>query len=325
MTKSRYDDNRRIVIKKNYKLIKVSEDKYYLCPSPNSKPDLIINASAAIIWQLCSQNKTITELLSFLTKNTDANPNTLKKDIREILTKLYNKNIISFKQSDARPPVDHLFKLISHRRSGTHFLWELMRTNLGAGTISSKSLWDTPKSHQKYSKKQLKKCQGQMAVYIVRDCRDVLVANYNYFKNGGEIKLGMKEILQQYSFSEFIRGQVPFKSSIKRKDYFTKEYFSDPVNYWVEHTHWANKLFTVRFEDIISDAAGILAQIADNFQLDFEKKDYQPLDGLVGHLPRKGIVGDWQTWFTDDDILYVETIAGQRLAQLGYTTSIQHD
>lgn len=328
----------RVITHSDWTLVRDCADVYYLRHARDIEKTLRLNASSALVWQLCTGGGSVASVLREAIHATGAERRRVIQDVLAALFSFRRHEVIRLAESESgmevgrceeatpsttstselRPPVDKRFRLISHRRSGTHYLWELMRSNLGAGTQRESSLWDIPKSHKDYDELSVSGLGGKRVIYVVRDCRDVLVANYCYFRRGGEGRLGGRRILEGSDFHDFIRGRIPEDVNSAELPEFTREYFEDPVGYWVRHTQWAGRVFTVRYEDLQLDTIGSLVRIAREFGMDFDSRNFTPLSGLVGHYPRRGVVGDWREWFDSSDLDYVESIAGERMLELGY-------
>lgn len=315
---------------------------FFLRDPERGNRGLHLNASAALVWQFCGESPTLSSAVRAVTDTIEGDGATISLDVLSVFVEFLARGVIRFEapaagkasetrptlsQADpgravasrsSRPPVDKRFLLISHRRSGTHYLWELMRKNLGAGTTREANLWDIPKAHRTYAPSCPLDHERRFAVYIIRDCRDVLVANYHYFRNGGEKALVRGLALADSSIKEFVRGEVRVDGDAGPLSDFAREYFRAPVEYWLRHTEWAERVFTVRYEDMKLDVVGTLTRIAHRFGLEFRADKFQQLDGLVGHLPRRGVVGNFRDALSPSDVDYVEHITGDRLYELGY-------
>jgi hypothetical protein len=100
-------------------------------------------------------------------------------------------------------------------------------------------------------------------------------------------------------------------------------YVEDPIGYWVRHTEWVNHLYTVHYENLVVDPEKVMVEISYALGVPMKKPPikYMPerITELVGIFPRKGIVGDWKTHFSDDDLAFFLKKAGKRMKELGYT------
>ena len=227
------------------------------------------------------------------------------------------------KYRDEKPGTDSRYAIISHRRSGTHFLWEVMRQNLGVGLVPGQCLWDIPKIHDLFSAKLLQRIKDRKSLYIMRDIRAVLVANYNYWKNG-EKRYNLSEVFQKIPLSSYIRGDIPLDGVPDELRAEAEQLFSDPIEYWIRHTEWSKHVFTIRYEDLKSNEKHTVSKIANYLGIKFDPQDYKELIKLVGHLPQKGKISAWRDVFTDDDLRFIWSKVGQRMEELGYSEDITH-
>jgi hypothetical protein len=318
------------------KFYRQSDDEYLVRPVGKGTDVIRMNGSAASVYKACKSGRSIAQVLRELLKNLEEPPTAnVVDDIHSILLSFEQSGLIRFRPTGAAigveqasgrvaskkisVPVDNRFRLISHRRSGTHFLWELMRLNLGAGSTDQQSLNDIPKSHQSWSSGLESRYKETRSIYLIRDARDVLVANYYYWKNGGERQIGVNLSFSDVSFQDFLQGKVPLDDVPDNYREFAERYFRDPIGYWLGHTEWATRLFTVKYENLLSEPINTLSLIAGQFELRFDPENYKNLDSLVGHYPRKGVVGDWRTMFSESDHDNFWSRAYVRMNQLGYT------
>jgi hypothetical protein len=205
-----------------------------------------------------------------------------------------------------------MFKVFSHRRSGTHFLLETLDLN-----FNKKVVWWNSKSHAFFNNQRIPKD----SIYLVRDGRDVMVSAYHYWRVGGEPRSEIHGTMKRYptSFSQFLRGKLNTE--------FIPEvwlpYVQDPIGYWVRHTEWENHIYTVHYEDLVADPEKVMVEISFAFGVPLKKPPikYMPerITELVGIFPRKGVVGEWKSHFSDNDLIFFLKKAGQRMKELGYT------
>ena len=283
-----------------------------------------INASAAVIWQLCSGLASVQEICNKVVSLMDnsVDDKLILQDVEATLLQFQSNGLVELLDDKTarlrlRQRVDQRFLIVSHRRSGTHLLWEHLRNNYGAGVDDRESLWDIPKMHRLWSPKYSSSARKLNSVYLVRDGRDALVASYHYWRNGGERLFGASNGIRDTSFSAYLRGKFPVTTLPDRLSETDLKMFYDPVGYWITHTQWREHLYTLRFEDLIVDPEVTLKNLAQHWKIS-STREFQPVRKLVGHLPRKGTVGDWKNHFDEDDEQYFWNIAGARMQQLGY-------
>ena len=214
------------------------------------------------------------------------------------------------------------FMVVSHRRSGTHFLWETLNTNFKL--IKNDSVeghmggfkWHRP---YKYTPKEF--IQNHLCVFLVRDPRDTLVSGWFYWQRGAEPSLNMVEFLKDRSFSEYIRGTTVEDMSRftnMSEDSIDAGIYLDPVQHWLDYTEWSNHIYTIKFEDVKYNLIDTLSKFELEFGVDRKTNEYTEITNLVGHFPRKGAVGDWRTVLSTEDDKYILEKAGNSMIKLGY-------
>lgn len=211
--------------------------------------------------------------------------------------------------------------IISHRRSGTHFLWEALKLNFKVSTsYDHNNQLMYFKVHMQFSNGGYEKLLGKRTcIYLLRDARDTLVSNYYYWKAGREPDFGVEEIFRELTFSQYIHGEaVNVGKKMYGEDFNLPGMFSDPINHWLSYTGWADKIFTVKFEDLKNDFDKSMLRIGEYIGRSVREGNVKRINKLVGHVPRKGIVGDWKNHFSEKDLEYFWGIAGQRMTELGY-------
>ncbi len=85
------------------------------------------------------------------------------------------------------------------------------------------------------------------------------------------------------------------------------------------YVEWADVLFTIRFEDLKMNLEKVMKNFGNNFNCKLIVDKVKTVDKLVGHITRKGIIGDWKNHFTDEDLNYFWSRAGEGMKKLGYT------
>ena len=203
------------------------------------------------------------------------------------------------------------FLIIGHRRSGNHFLWNLLNANFGEAIFSGKNFHFTYHRPIKnaYPEALMK---ANNCIYIMRDCRDVLVSSWYYWSAGKESVYGVKKIFENSTFSQYLHGELPVVKG-------TGTLFHDPIEHWLEYIGWTDVLLTVKFEDLKMNLEKVMESVSDQFGLPLIVSEIKTVNKLVGHASRKGIIGDWKTHFTDEDLGYFWARAGENMEKLGYT------
>lgn len=156
-------------------------------------------------------------------------------------------------------------------------------------------------------------------IYLVRDGRDVYVSYFHYRLN---------QLPDGYTFQKFLR----------REDHFPC-LWSDHVKSWLYSDEKNLDLIKIYYEDLLQNTAMELKKIVDFTGINtFEARikeavnasnidRMREIDQKKGrkynltdtkNFIRKGVHGDWHTYFTDSDKDYFKKRAGELLIQLGY-------
>lgn len=199
--------------------------------------------------------------------------------------------------------------IYSVRRSGNHFLMETIRANFGV---------KFDKDHRFVNSLD----DFDLAIYMVRDIRDVLVSNYYWWKKTGESwALGVRKQFENYNISmpEFIRGtKVKPLNTDKADGSSVKDYFQDPVEFWAKHIYSAKgKIPIVRFEDLKLNGEKTIRNIANWLGYDLPE-EIKEIKHLVGFNPRKGLIGDWVNYLTEGDNQYIKSKVGSVMREFNY-------
>jgi len=248
--------------------------------------------------------------------------------------------------------------VISHRRSGTHWVIDALRNNFPEIGYRFFNLDQISPNHNNYisikefKRKISKLCQhvilkshmsaqltpfrsnerkyiinlleNNKVIYIYRDGRDVLVSLYHYMQ-------GFRDDLP------------PFSDFIKMKN--DLDYFYDSLNrieYWKEHVKgWMNEfnldIITISYEKLHSDYENIIKELSTFLGLRLKKGTVEKIEikkyGIYRKLlrriapasvkstaisPRKGVVGQWNSYFQEKDLDLFNQIAGSLMLELGY-------
>lgn len=175
-------------------------------------------------------------------------------------------------------------------------------------------------------------------IYVCRDGRDVMTSLYYY-------ALKVKPALRDVTFSRFLRMRDPLDARPSRPDVGN-------VAYWKRHvTGWINQpdVFAVSFESLISEYDEQVARLASFLNQPVPSQVTRVVrTGRSNSLPdgawarsrekltktflrlikgvditsvdfRRGQVGSFREIFTENDLQYFDSVAGDLMAQLGYS------
>lgn len=215
------------------------------------------------------------------------------------------------------------FKVISHRRSGTHFLWNTLNSNFDLTKPDSpEGDMGGFKWHRSYRHTPESFIKNHNCVFLVRDPRDTLVSIWHYWHRGAEASLKMKSFLKGKTFSQYIRGCSledirGFFVGFNENEIDAGHYL-DPVQHWIDYAEWSDHVYTVRYEDIKESYVEVVNAFGVEFNLKPKHNIPKQVSGLVGHFPRKGVVGDWQNFFTEEDNEYVIEKAREYMTKFNY-------
>lgn len=236
------------------------------------------------------------------------------------------------------------FYVISHERSGTHFLINTLTRNTyirpGRGRIGAHQdvgQWTGPyddptdrfnhiddffsnwparidgptivKSHCDRDLFSLRYRQAPV-LYVLRDPRDTLVSFYHYLNHPKFYEfnphLGNHRCS---SFSEFLRRPV---TPMLQYGFSLHGEFSNVAERWARHVAgWfqAPGSLVVRYEDLLTDYDAVLQRVASflGLRLRLRRSPVGLHEGL-SHLPRKGVMGDWATLFSKADEEFLRAV-----------------
>lgn len=241
------------------------------------------------------------------------------------------------------------FYIISHERSGTHFLINCIQLN---SPISLKykpvGEWFGPfnqpqkrfdhiheqfrslKNNKYYILKShcdrdlFEKCyRTGKVIYIFRDYRDVLTSYYNFLK-GPYLDWARKhnpniKPIWFSNFSEFIHMPVtPFL----RFNYSLYGSFSNPIERWKNHVSgWIvnppSNVFIITYNQLYLDPEGTTKRLMNWLDLPVKKTfTFPDLKNNYSIAPRKGIIGDWKNQIGPEDLAFLETKVADLRPQL---------
>jgi hypothetical protein len=180
------------------------------------------------------------------------------------------------------------------------------------------------RSHEHYRPEYRK------AIYVVRDGRDAVVSMYWHIKR----VTGMEADFSDY-LATYLEGRLTGAGAWQRH-----------VDGWLDSPAYAaGDILLVRYEDMKTDAAAQLQRAADFLQVAVTPEaiadavDAGSLESMksrekessgIAHLEsgetipvvRKGVVGDWQNYFSDDDLDTFNRVAHRAMTRLGYGADV---
>ena len=223
--------------------------------------------------------------------------------------------------------------VISHERSGTHFLINTIAANFPYYSNNEISVvGNSVELNHIFSwyfterEKRIFKSHHQFyfftsffedlikhfhIFYIVRDGRDVLTSCFEYFKKNPYVFPTAR------TFSDYIAKVRYLGYSIK--------YSENMIERWVNHINsWAtvwDRIHIIRYEDLIIHFESTVSSIADIMSLNMTSQLRRPTleDRCVS--PRKGVVGDWENHFSKKDVQIFDSIAYDCMKAIGYYES----
>jgi len=229
--------------------------------------------------------------------------------------------------------------IASHRRSGTHFLMQSLLMTFGKRfpLIKTHGLAGELLAQQariEYINGEAPLPPGQYVpqpiLYIVRDVRDCLTSNYHWWRTSMESKCGgIRPHFGDVTPAAYIRGEVTLKAvptpnpgCSVTQEHLALGIFTDPAGFWAAHvmSFLNHDLPVIRYEDLLRFPRKTLLQVADRFEL---RRPWFPRAPrrLVGHDPRKGVIGDYRSLFDAESLQIIWDKAGSVMERLGYGSS----
>ena len=146
--------------------------------------------------------------------------------------------------------------------------------------------------------------KGERVIYVVRDCRDVMVSMYFYVKQYSKSH-------QSMSFSDFLREKIMMRGIGEM----------NRIEYWKRHVHsWlcTEGVLAISYEELHSDYHLTLTKLKDYLGLRTNEKtisiplrnNSSPKKISSSVSPRLGKVGDWKNHFSADDLIFLDKTAG---------------
>jgi len=246
------------------------------------------------------------------------------------------------------------FYLVSYPRSGNTWLLNSLAMLFGAIRSEARSsftqypfLYGTPghdqfhlraeepldmsrpliiKSHEEYEVHQ-RLYPRRKRLYLYRDPRDTLLSYYFYVK---AFRTKDDVVFERIGSEGVLTAKTEQTISFNHEEFM--EFLLKHASEWAAHVEaWlaADDVLTLRYEELHRDFLDKLATIAA--YLDIEpvvglaevEKEYvhrfrRFLAGDARQFFRKGIVGDWRNWFSDEHASVAAEAAGDLLVRLGY-------
>lgn len=205
--------------------------------------------------------------------------------------------------------------VVSHERSGTHYLINSIAKNFGYSHRPD-SILGSPsmllsRIREFHGNETIFKCHHQhqflapimgeinklvKVIYIRRNGRDTLTSCFHYMKANRTIGCFPKT----KSFTEFIHEKpylYPFDAC------YTIEKSSNMPERWARHVKgWMHNAFYVRFEEMKNSFEQAMCRIARYIGLDHKGPWVEPTILDFGVNNRKGIIGDYVNVFSPEDI-----------------------
>lgn len=221
--------------------------------------------------------------------------------------------------------------VISHERSGTHFLVNSIALNLGLNNRPDSILGDLRKKLLEKTTPKIFKSHHQFKffedfykeldlniIYIVRDGRDVLTSCFYYFN-----KTNISSFPVTKSVGELIRinpTEYAFDGvySIKKS--------ANMVQRWACHVEdWIKTgVYVVKYEDLNLKYEETMNKIFDKFEWK-KRKFIRPSLKDFSVSPRKGVVGDHKKHMKKEDFLFYDYHAMKTMEKLGYENSVHNN
>jgi hypothetical protein len=223
------------------------------------------------------------------------------------------------------------FYVVSHERSGTHFLINTLLKNAvlrpeyhdtgeWVGPYASgqngqfahidalRANWESLPARvsiiKTHSDRELFDFRYPKAkvVYVLRDPRDTLVSFYHYLKDPPNKNFRWNAEHRYASLSEFLRRPL---SSFLRWSYSRHGKSDTVAERWANHVKgWlgAGDAAVVRYEEIKTDFRRVLGRLSPSLNLTL-LPSLSPvgLHESFSVAPRKGVIGDWRNHFTAED------------------------
>lgn len=211
-----------------------------------------------------------------------------------------------------------VFHIVEYPKCGGTWLMRILRSCYNQKTNEGRELLLTM-GHRFYKRHYLPNRSIHKPILVVRDPRDVWISFYFHV-----VHLHQNEdVRDALSFSSTTEDAILVERFIKLYlehperfyPFFTYEQF---IKSWMAAT--SNKAFFVKYEDLQNDAYAVLNRVCNMYDFDIpsdlmrnaiEANSFSRLSnrnkGVMDSKShkRKGIVGDWKNYFSDELLEYV--------------------
>lgn len=254
------------------------------------------------------------------------------KILRKIKNKFKRQQKIDYSKIKVRQ--DDTF-LVSYPKSGNTWMRFLLSSLKNENEVSYKNLEEhIPSIYRSFNKLDSYKSPRIIkshhthfdiypkSIYIVRDGRDALASYYHFYKD----------------LRNFEKPFTDFYHYIQENDEYP--YWTDHVNSFLEfRKQYPERCLLIRYEDLKTDIHNVLPKVcdfcnikttSDQINAAIQKADFSKLkqkhgggkgvliDNKKVNFFRKGVVGDWKTYFSEQDLLHFRQHNKQLLSQLAY-------
>lgn len=218
--------------------------------------------------------------------------------------------------------------VISHERSGTHFLINTLAFNFGYPERPVNVPQNEPqasffeeyrnslvvlKSHHHLKLLPLEVLKYFYVFYVLRDGRDVMTSCWTYFNRSP------KEIFPHTkTVGDLLRMDVsswPFSLGYSPPSRNLAERWANHVESWYS----VPGLCLVRFEDLLLHFEDTVSRLSRFIQLPTTKPLRKPTLQDFCVAPWRGTIGTWKEFFTTEDLNFFLSYAGETLLRIGYT------
>ncbi len=237
--------------------------------------------------------------------------------------------------------------VISHERSGTHFLINSIVSNFpgferSGNVINVPTEKMTPIYLQNWFRINSTKCSNILykshhqfywfqkffykllienfhIFYVIRDGRDVMTSCFHYYNKCSSYSRHFQLICAD-TMSGFLRMN-PRANGLTVDDYSFRN-TSNPVERWVAHIRsWLQVRYDINiisYEELNNNFEDTIRRIGLILDLDIPQNPERPDLSAPSICPRKGIVGDWKNIFEEEDLAFFNSIAFDCMKDLEY-------